>query len=195
MAMKYWGMYASQPCRTVVYIFRRLAIPYEHNEVRPRFDTRSVEFKRTVNRWGKTPVIEHHGVKMVESAAISRYLLALFDDKAEIMPRDDLLARQRVDAMLDVNGNTYRPVFMPSYWEVKLSPICFGVPVPSQERVDKIMSDVHFNLKDINEVTSLSPFVAGEKFSIADVQIYNEVFNVATHFEIDLSEYVHLKTW
>ena len=103
MLIKYWGMYASQPWRTVIYVFRRLKIPYEHNEVRPRLDTRSADFKKIINRRGKTPVIEHNGVKMIESASIARYLLALYDKEELLIPQKDLVARQKVETMLDIS--------------------------------------------------------------------------------------------
>ena len=57
------------------------------------------------------------------------------------------------------------------------------------------MTDVHLNLSDIDEIASFDQFIAGPKFSIADVQIYNEVFNVTTHLEIDISKYQNLKRW
>ena len=57
------------------------------------------------------------------------------------------------------------------------------------------MSDIHLNFTDIDEIASFDQFIAGPKFSIADVQIYNEVFNVVTHLEIDISKYKNLKKW
>lgn len=121
-SLKYWGVNSSQPCRTILYVLRTLKLDYEHNEVRPRVDTRAEWFKRDINRYGKIPVIEHNGVKMFESSAISRYLLTLYDTNNILYPKD-LIQRQKVDSMLDINATMYRPVFMSAYWELKLNQI------------------------------------------------------------------------
>ena len=195
MSVKYFGLYASQPCRTVLYTLRRLGIEYQHNEIRPRFDTRADWFKKGYNRYGYAPVLEYEGVKMIESASISRFLWAKYDSEELIMPRKDLIRRQKVDSILDVNLYRYRPVLMQSYWDIILSPIWFGSKKPSDEQCAQTMKRVHNNFKDINTLSPDTEYLTGDNMTLADLQVYNEVKNWTHHFELDLEEYPWIKKW
>ena len=131
---------------------------------------------------------------MIESASIARYLLLKYDKSYSLYPKD-LLSRQKIDAMLDINATVYRPVFMNSYWDMKLSQICFGIPEASPKLISKFNYKINENLKDINSILSLDTFLAGDKKSIADIQVYNEVINVAYHLELDLKKYSNVNKW
>ncbi|CAI2379614.1 unnamed protein product [Moneuplotes crassus] len=201
--IKYWGFSASQPCRTVLYVLRSLGIEYEHHEIRPRLDTRA-EWFMSINRFSGAPAIEYNGTKMIESVAISRFLCSKYDQEYMLFPKDEV-ARQKVDALLDINACYLRPVFMNSYWDLKLSQICFNAPERDEEFTSTTFDSIKINLGHLDQIvksnkknhslencTSLS----GSNKTLADVQIYNEVYNVAYQLEINLKEdFPYLQEW
>ena len=99
------GMSLSQPCKTILYFFRRHKFPYEHNKVKPRFDTISVYLKTNISIREQTHIIEYSGVKKIESASITRYLLAIYNKDEILIPQKDLVATQKVYAMLNLNAS------------------------------------------------------------------------------------------
>ena len=193
--IKYWGFYASQPCRTIIYVFRKLNIEYEHNEIRPRLDTRSEEYKKNVNKYGKCPVIEHDGVKMIESNAIAKYLWELYDTEEVLLPKTDYKMRQKIDALLDIHGHTLKPLFASTYFELRISQEVFGAKEPTEERKAEVMKSIDDAFKDIEDYASENEYLAGDRLTLADIQYYNNISNLITLLELKLDDYPHLKEW
>lgn len=134
---------------------------------------------------------------MTESAAIWKYLLDTYDTSCLLYPKE-LDKRQKVDKMMLTNATVYRPAFKESYFDIKdneLSPVWFGVEAPWQDFLDQNTLKINNVMEDINHITSNTEYIAGDFKSIADIHVYNEVFNVAYHLDLNLSKYPSLSTW
>ena len=195
MSVKYWGDPVSQPCRTVEYILRKLGIEYENNFAELFKVTRTEEYKRDVNPRGHIPTLEHDGEKIFESATICRYLLDTFEGDENLLPRKDLKARAKVDALLDWNGTTVRPSLTGALKKIVLGPLLVGAPAPTEEERKEEMQKVHSVLDEIEAMTGKHHFLASDNMSIADVQIYNELILCKALIGFDLDKYPNTQKW
>lgn len=158
-------------------------------------DTRSEEFKKNVNRKGQVPVIEHDGFKISESATILRYLVDTFADDSTLLPKADRLARAKVDTVLDLHGNFYRPAIAPAQFRIVLAPILLGIPAPSEAETKQILDALNAVLVELNNSLEGKNYLAGDNLTIGDLQIYNEVLNVRILMKRTLDEYPNIQRW
>mmetsp|Transcript_6803 Transcript_6803/g.5953 ORF Transcript_6803/g.5953 Transcript_6803/m.5953 type:complete len:223 (+) Transcript_6803:31-699(+) len=193
--VKFWGNVASQPSRSVEYVLKKFGVEYEYKHTEFVTETRTEDFKSNINSRGQVPVIDVDGQKIVESSAILRYLLDTYDTEELLFPKSDLVARAQADAWFDVSGTVYRPTFTSAYRPLVFAPVVYGAPKPSEEETKSLLEGVHNSLKDFNENLGNSKFVTGEKLSIVDVVLFNEVLSVCHLLKIDTSEYEKLHAW
>ena len=74
-------------------------------------------------------------------------------------------------------------------------PALFGLKELTEEEKKQEMDKI-FNLyKEMNEILSNHLYLANDNLTIADVQIYNEVYQNYSRFNYDLSEYPNVKDW
>ena len=132
---------------------------------------------------------------MIESNAIAKYLCEIFDDDGVLLPKSDFKMRQKIDALLDIHGHTLKPLFAASYFELKLNQDIFGGKEPTEERRMEVMKSLNDALRDIDDYASESEYLAGDKLTLADIQYYNNVYNLVTLLDLKLDEFEHLNTW
>ena len=193
--MKFYYNITSQPSRTIKFILDKTGVQYDSESIEFITGTRSEQFKKNVNKRGKVPVLEVDGEMMVESGAISRYLLDSLEADETLLSRSDLKKRSQVESWLDINGSIYRPDFTDAYQKIKLSSIMMGTPKPSEEECKKLMSKVDASLKDLDGNLDGKSFLTGDDMTIADIQIYFEIVNVSTILQLGLNEYPNILTW
>ena len=193
--IKFWSNPMSQPCRAVGYVLKKLAIEHEIIKTSLSRDTKSEDFKAKVNKRGKIPVIDVEGSKIIESSAIMQYLCDSNSNGEELLPKEDLIARSKVISMLDVSATTYRPVFSEANNKLMFKPVFYGGEKPTEEERKEVLGKVYSQFKDLNDILADQKFIAIDKFTIADVQIYNEVLNVCTVVELETKDYEFLNSW
>ena len=103
--------------------------------------------------------------------------------------------RQKIDALLDIHGHTLKPLFAASYFELKLNQDIFGGKEPTEERRMEVMKSLNDALRDIDDYASESEYLAGDRLTLADIQYYNNVYNLVTLLDLKLDEFEHLNTW
>lgn len=116
-----------------------------------------------VNRMGKVPAIRHRDTVVTECAAICAYL-------AETFPEKDLAPRP------EERGSYYRWMFFvagPLEASVTLRALGFEIP-PDRQRMAGCGSfgDV---MGTLEEAVSASPYIAGDRFTAADVYVGSHI--------------------
>ena len=194
MVLKIWSDVISGPCRTILFILKKLKLEYEIVDVQIIKDTRTEEFKK-INPAQVVPVVEVDGEKLYESASIARYLLDVNEGDEALLPRSDLLARAKVDAILDWVNTTGRPQLINAAFVIKLNPT-IGKPEATEEEVKLHTANAHMTFKTIDEtVKEKGGFLAGDHMTIADVQAYNMCGVGNGILQIDTSEYEGYEKW
>ena len=194
MSVKHWYDPASQPCRTVKFVIKTLGIDAEIIPTKAMEDTRTEEFKRDINPQGFVPVLEDKGQKIYESATMCRYLLDAYKGDESLFPREDLLARAQVDSWLDYNNTAVRQTGGTAVDEIIANPM-FGAEVPSEEQKKKLLDSYFKDLKHIDTSLKNSDFLTGDKLTIADVQIYNEITSTSLFLKLTFDDFPNIKSW
>ena len=122
------------------------------------------------------------------------YLLDAFQWDEALLPRNDFKERAKVDALLDWNGTTVRPILTGSLIKIVSSPK-LGGPEPTEEEKKQEFDKIFSLYKEMDEILSHHTFLANDNLSIADVQIYNEIILNRTVFKFDLTDYPNLVNW
>ena len=114
-----------------------------------------------------------------------------------MIPKSDRLQRAKVEALLDYNGNTVNPTISRLFYELFLYPKLLGQESPSEEVTKEIIDNALAQFTRLDEILSSSTYLAGDIFSVADIQIFNEIYQavVCKLIEIDPDKFVHLKKW
>lgn len=117
----------------------------------------------TVNRMGKVPAIRHGDTVVTECAAICAYL-------AETFPEKDLAPKPKE------RGRYYRWMFFaagPLEASVTLRALGFEIP-PDRQRMAGCgaFGDV---MGTLEEAVSASPYIAGDRFTAADVYVGSHI--------------------
>ena len=166
MSLKLHADVLSQPCRSVLYVLKKLSIEHEYIHVEIPTGTRSEEFKKNVNPKGQVPVLEVGDVKITESGPIIRYLLDTYDKEEVLLPRTDKLARAKVEEVQDVCSTSIRPSFAKAFIAIVMKPKHFGGESPSEEETKELMGEVHGTLKKLDHLLEGKQFFTGENLTI-----------------------------
>ena len=190
----YWDP-ISQGSRAVKYTLQALKLKVNYVRKSIIKDTRTEEFKKEINPLGTVPVIEHDGVFIQESASIIKYLCNAFKSKNSLYPRKDLKARAKVDMWFDWCGNTGRPAFTPAFFEIVVVPTMLGGDPPTDEKKKELMDKYYETMEYLDSQLKSSKYLTGSTQTIADVQVFNEVFESKTILKLDLSKYSNVTKW
>ena len=127
----------SQPCRTVLNIFKIANVEFKHHIINIfKGEQHKADFKK-LNPLMKVPVlVVGKDVVINDSAAIIRYICDSFKVREAILPRSDLIARAKVDALIDYNASTVRTALNETYIvQTIILPKIFKVPAPRMEHM------------------------------------------------------------
>ena len=94
-----------------------------------------------------------------------------------MLPRTDLKERTKVDALLDWNGNTFRPILTSALRKIIFAPK-LGAPEPTIEERKFEIDRVYQLYNEMDNTLEKHSFLANNNLSIGDVQIYNELQNI-----------------
>lgn len=193
--IKFYGNIISQPSRMISYVMERLNIDHEYVFTQFVKDTRSEHYLKNVNKFGQVPCIHDGDLKLAESAAIARYLCDLYDKDEVLLPRTDRKFRAKVESILDYNGHSGKPNFSKAYVPIGLAPRLRNAVPPADDEFDKLIGDVNLTLAHFESLVTDHDYVAGEKFTIADIQLYNEVINWEAFTGLKVEGYEHIDAW
>lgn len=160
-----WGRLNSVNVQKAVWALEELALPYERIEAGGEHGIVNEPAYRALNPNGLVPTLEEDGFVLWESNAILRYfagshggVLALPED-----PRE----RARTDQWLDWQATAFTPAMRNCFWQLirveeaerdsAAIEASRGASEPLAAMLDRQLSD--------------TPFVAGERFGIADIAV------------------------
>lgn len=166
-------------------------------------DTRKPDYVSNVNPNGRIPAIEHEGVAIWESAAITMYLGETFglakdgDDKPSLYPAP---GPQRGEAMKWIVWSNTCLAEAGSRLMATLTPVEQGSKdeVAQKEKAkaeaERANKDLARWLAALNQGLDGREFLLGQDYCLADTHVYTFV-NWLTMLKVDISSYANVKAW
>ena len=195
MSLKLYANIRSPPCRSVIYVLRKLSIEHEYIQTDIPKDTRNEEWKKENNPRGLIPVLEVDGVKICESNAIVRYLLDTYDTEEVLFPRTDRVARAKVDEIMDFSGSAIRPALVPPIVKLFVGPVLFGMDKPTEEEAKASLEEVHKTVQSLDDLLAGKQFFAGDHMTIGDIVLETQLATLVGFINYDFTKYENLKPW
>ena len=196
----------SQPARACLLLVKLAALPVEVKVVNiAKGGNRAPEYVAlTGGKTGKNvPILVDAGGTVLESCTILRYLCRKFDlESNDSFYPDNLLTRARVDAALDWHHSALRPGCAGLAWHFVVSKR-LGRP-SSQEKLEMAQQLTVDSLDRMeNYWVKDRAFVAGDKLSIADLVLSQEIQQLVlldlaqdgTDLEEVLAPYAGVRNW
>ncbi|GAB1218281.1 hypothetical protein ATERTT37_007535 [Aspergillus terreus] len=163
----------------VMWCIAELNLPYKRHDVGHRFGGNDTPEFLAMNPNGRIPVLrDGDSEPLWESGAINRYLASAYGSD-EFWPKDPR-ARAQVDKWAEWAKVTFTPAFsLPIFWQLVRTPPSKRDPVAIREAVARLDP-----ILDIAEAQlARHKFLAGEAFTLADVQFGHLLFR---YFDIDI---------
>ena len=148
-----------------------------------------------INPLKKVPAIVHDDFILIESVAILSYLCDSFEGGKNLYPQDDLKQRARVNMWLQWNGGELRHESEHMWYTCLLNHLFRGLPEASEDKKQKTKEKFLDKLTHLDNQLSKTEYVAGDNLSIADVQIFFELYLTMIAIKLDLSKFVNIERW
>jgi glutathione S-transferase len=167
--LKIWGRMSSINVRKVVWTAQELGLDFQRTEAGGQFGVvKTPEYVR-LNPNSLVPAIEDEDYVLWESNVIVRYLCAKHSS-SQLYPTD---LRERFDAerWMDWQQTTLNPAGRPAFWQLIRTP-------PEQRSAAQIAESnraVEPLLATLDAHLAQRAFMAGERFSMADIPLACEV--------------------
>ncbi|KAI0146102.1 glutathione S-transferase [Xylariaceae sp. FL1272] len=188
-----YGCQAVNPVKLVIAA-EELGIPYNYvNLDMPKGEPRAEWFTKNINPNGRVPAIVHvkddgTSVTVFESAACLLYIASKFDKKHKFSYPVGTVEYWSQLSWLSWQVASYGPSMGQSNHFNRYAPE--SVPYGSW----RYTSEAHRLNHVLNERLAVSPFVAGDRLTVADFAIF--IFaHSARWCGIDINEYAHVKAW
>jgi glutathione S-transferase len=184
MAMKIYGDDKSGNCLKVKWVCDRLALPYTWIDVDIlKQETRTADFLR-MNSAGQVPtVVLDDGRALAQSNAIIRYLAR----DSDLIPSDDFAAA-KMDEWLFWEQYSHEPYIAVCRFQMRY------LGKPASELDPEKVRRGHAALARMERQLALTPFLVGEKLSLADVALLAYT-RLAHEGGFDLGDYPALRRW
>jgi len=183
---KVYGDYKSGNCYKVKLMLGLLGIDYQWVDVDIlKGDTETAEFLAK-NPNGKIPVLElEDGTCLWESNAILNFLA----DGSEFLPTEPRLRTQVLQWQFFEQYSHEPYIAVARFIQLYL-----GLPEDRLEEYKKLQKGGHKALKVMERQLQLTPYLVGDRFSIADVALYAYT-HVADEGGFDVSAYPGVQAW
>lgn len=169
--MKYYFDLLSQPSRAL-YIFLKInEIPFEPVVVKLARSEHLKNSFKDVNRFQKVPCIDDNGLKLSESVAIFRYLVATNPSVADNWYSKNLKERAKIDEYLEWQHSNTR-VGCAGYFRIKYMEPLLKWRSPPKEKVEESKVLMEKTLDLLENVWLEDPskdFLASKEISFADL--------------------------
>jgi glutathione S-transferase len=170
--LKIYGRANSINVRKVLWLCEEIALPFAQEDWGRGYQPTSADAFQRINRFGLVPVIDDDGFVLRESNAIVRYLAAKYGPSSghgDLYP-DNLQTRATIDAWMDWAATD---VFS------GLRPVFLGLHVKTPEFdgraeiIDWALDQWTRQMRklDAEMAASGASYVAGDRFTIADIPI------------------------
>lgn len=158
-----WGRESSSNVQKILWMLDELDLDYERRDAGEWFGVVDTPEYLAMNPNGKIPTLQHGDLVLWESHAILRYLAAKFGGE-DLWPTDPVV-RASIDQWEVWAGTTLIPAIGKVFYaEVRTQPIKRDLNFIKNAAIA-----AHKPLRILNERLAVSDYVAGERFSIADI--------------------------
>jgi glutathione S-transferase len=158
-----WGRRCSFNVQKVLWTLDELALSYQHIDAGGGFGGLDSPEFRAMNPHGLVPVLKDGEHAIWESNAILRYLAASYGVGS--LWDQNPVERSQVDRWIDWSASGLQPSFLRLFWGYYRT--------PAEQRNAALLAahhkdcDKHFKAMDAR--LELHPYLAGERFSLADI--------------------------
>ena len=187
--IKLYGLELSIPVNRVRLCLNAMGLDYEFIRINPLAGENKTGAYLKINPNGKVPAIDDDGFTLCESNAIMKYLCRKY--QSDFYP-DDIIAQAQVDKWLDFTTIHLATGFSKVLFNKILASIV-DASVDEQSLKDGYGFIERF-LGDIDMQLGKSPFLAGEKMTIADFCLLATV-DPAEVLEVDITKYPNVEAW
>ncbi|CEJ81526.1 hypothetical protein VHEMI01647 [[Torrubiella] hemipterigena] len=177
--LQVWGRRTSSNVQAVLWCLAELNVPYTQYDIGHRFGGNNTPEYLAMNPNGLVPVIrDGDDEPLFESSAIVRYLAAKYGSDA-FWPKDPA-KRAQVDKWAEwAKTNVFLGFTAPIFWPVVRTPKSKQNP----EQIRGAIASLDKFLDIAETELSKKTFLAGEEFTLADIQLGHALFR---YFDIDI---------
>lgn len=178
--LKVLGRKSSSNVQAVLWCLEELGLAYEQADAGFTYGVVNTPEYRSINPNGTVPtLIDGDTLPVWETGAILRYIATVYGDES-FWPSDPAM-RAQVDkwaewSKINIAGKFTAPIF----WRVVRTAPSKRDPVAIQQALENL--DPYLAVGD-NQL-SRQPFIAGENFTLADIQLGHSLYR---YFDIDIS--------
>ena len=167
-----WGRANSSNVQSVMWCIGELGLPYVRHDAGHRYGGNDTPEFLAMNPNGTVPVLrDGDSEPLWESAAILRYLASCYG-KAPFWPAEGL-ARAHVDKWAEWSKINFGLNFtVPIFWQV----VRTAPAVQNPAQIERAVALLHKNLAIAEAQLSRHAFLAGDVFTLADVQFGHLLF-------------------
>ena len=161
--LKVWGRRSSANVQKVMWLLGELDVAHEHIPAGGPYGGLNEPNFRAMNPNGLVPVIEDDGLILWESNAVIRYLAARYGGGR--LWEEDARGRAPIDQWIDWSGTTFQPEMIGMFWSYWRTP-------EKERNADQIRNfeqRAERNLRILDAVLARRAYVAGDKFTLADI--------------------------
>lgn len=181
-----WGYPTALNVQKVLWLLEETGIKYEFLLCGSDYEEIDTPTFRRRNPNALVPVVEHNGDYIWESQTIMRFIAATY---AQDFWEDDALSRAKIEQWMDWSQNHLEPdLNMNFYWKYsdpkEIDPIEYQTDF---KPVDKL-------LRILDEHLSTRRFIAGDKFSLADIPIGILIHRFSS-MKIRDKDYSYISAW
>lgn len=189
--IRLWGRNNSINVQKVIWTLEEMKVPYERLEAGGAHGVTDTPEYVALNPNQLVPVIKDGDTTIWESNTIIRYLFATYapESGTGLHYPGDARVRAMEEQWMDWQATDFWP---------EMRPIFHGLirqsPDVTDEMIAKSKDMVEFKLRVLNSQLEISPFVAGKRFSMADIPVG---LTVARWYKlpVDHKRHEHIESW
>ncbi len=177
----------SSPCRTVLAFLDLVKIPYEKKHVSVfKGETKTPEYLK-INPLGKVPAIEDNGLIIIEHEAILRYIVDTYKEAQDFLPTD---TKTQVNQYYPFHHYSVRR-FGIQYFMGSLNLLPAGT-----FNKETALKDLENTLEKFDSTfLQDKKYIAGDKFTIADLTAASELFQLLIGTDVDFNKVPRVKAY
>ena len=184
-----WGRLNSINVQKILWLCEDLQLDFERLDAGMQFGVTQTEAYLAMNPNGLVPTLKEGNFVLYESHSILRYLAKSHDQSQTLYPQS-LEDAALVDQWLDWNNTSAWPPMRILFWGW----IRTSAPDRDVADLDKNRLIVQKMLAMLDDQLSQSPWVAGERFTIADIPLALLVHRWL-HLPIERENFLNLARW
>ena len=187
--LKVWGRRNSFNVQKVMWLVGELGLRHEHIPAGGDFGRLGEPGFRALNPHGRVPVLEDDDLAVWESHAILRYLAARYGRPQ--FWSDDPAERSQVDRWMDWAQAELQPAFLDGiFWGY------YRTPEAQRDwpAIRRSMALCARHLGTLEAVLATQPYVAGDRFSLADIPAGTSLFRYYG-LDIERPHLPHVAAW